>query len=392
MLDQRTVEVIKATIPAVKANANAITEHFYPLLFNQYPEIIPYFNQTNQGKGIQAKALAGAVVAYAENIDSLGNLSSAVEKIVQKHCALGIEPSQYDMVGSCLLQSIKAVLGEAANEQVIAVWGKAYQQLADILISAEESVYSANENRDGGWRGERAFKLFKREKESQIISSFYFKPVDGCAIPTFKPGQFLTLVLEIEGKITRRNYSLSNAPNKDYLRISVKREPKGLASNYLHDKLELGKTIILLPPCGDFTLHKNDKPLVLLTGGVGITPAISMLNTEVNSKRDIHFIHAALNSQVHAFKQHVTQLTNDNSNVSSYYLYSQPTASCEPNGQGFITAELIASLIPDDRDVEYYFLGPKPFMSAALKIAQELGIPEGQIHYEFFGPSEALVV
>ena len=392
MLDQSTIEVIKATAPAVRENAEAITEHFYPLLFKEFPEVIPYFNQTNQGKGTQTKALAVALVAYAENIDSLGNLSSAVEKIVQKHCSLGIQPEHYGMVGACLLQSIKAVLGEAASDKVISDWGKAYHQLASILINAEETVYLENENREGGWRGEREFKLVSKTTESQIISSFYFESVDGESIPEFQPGQFITLIIELKGEKIRRNYSLSNAPNNKHFRISVKREPKGVVSNYLHDKLELGGTVNLLPPCGDFVLRKNNKPLVLLTGGVGITPAISMLNAEANSNRNIHFIHAALNSQVHAFKEHVDELSNGSRNISTYYLYSEPTDICKPDGRGFITSELIASLIPDNRDVEYYVLGPKPFMSAALKIAKELRIPKEQVHYEFFGPSEALAV
>ncbi len=147
---------------------------------------------------------------------------------------------------------------------------------------------------------------------------------------------------------------------------------------------------MLLPPCGDFVLRRNNKPLVLLTGGVGITPAISMLNVEAGSDRDIHFIHAALNSDAHAFKDHVNQLAAANSNITPLYIYSNPCADCKPDAEGFVTAELIAAQLPEDRDVELYFLGPKPFMGAVYKIAKELGVPEGQIHYEFFGPEEEL--
>ncbi|MCV6626437.1 MAG: globin domain-containing protein, partial [Cellvibrionaceae bacterium] len=116
MLDQQTVEIIKATVPAVKAHADEITACFYPLMFEQHPEVIPFFNQTHQAKGAQPKALANAVVAYAANIDNLGNLSEAVTRIVQKHCSLGITPDQYDIVGSCLLQAIGKVLGDAATD------------------------------------------------------------------------------------------------------------------------------------------------------------------------------------------------------------------------------------------------------------------------------------
>ncbi|WP_350431934.1 NO-inducible flavohemoprotein [Shewanella sp. H8] len=391
MLDTATVQIIKATVPALQIYANDITSHFYPLLFVQHPEVLPYFNQTNQGKGTQPKALANAVIAYGANIDELGNLSEAVSKIVQKHVALGILPEQYDAVGSCLLQAIKTVLGDAATDEVIDAWAKAYGQLANILIAAEESIYTDNEQKAGGWRGERDFTLVKRVDESSVITSFYFQPADDNGLPSFEAGQFLTLVFDdIDGVSMRRNYSLSDAAGKDYLRISVKREPNGVVSNHLHDNIKLGDKVKLRAPSGDFILRKNTKPLILLTGGVGITPAISMLNTEAGSGRDIRFIHAAINSDVHAFKQHVDQLATAHNHIKPLYIYSQPEPDCQPHATGFIDASLIAEQLPADRDVEFYLLGPTGFMKAALAIATSLGVPENQIHYEFFGPSEAL--
>ena len=389
MLDSNTINTIKATLPAVQAHAEQITACFYPLMFEQYPEVKSFFNQTNQANGTQSKALANAVIAYAANIDQLGNLSEAISKIVQKHCSLGIQPEQYPIVGDCLLQAIKQVLGDAATEEVIAAWGKAYQQLADILIGAETEVYQHNEQQPGGWRGERAFKLVKHEDESSLIRSFYFQAGDGGALPEFQAGQYITLILAaIDGQTVRRNYSLSNAPGGEYLRISVKRE--GLVSNHLHDQLAIGDEVKLLPPCGDFTLRKNNKPLVLLTAGVGITPAISMLNVEAASSRQIHFIHAAINSDTHAFKHHVDQLRSQHENISSLYAYSKPNKHCQADAKGYLTADLIGSQLGAARDVELYLLGPLPFMRAMLKITQQLGIPREQVHYEFFGPAADL--
>lgn len=390
MLDEATITLIKATVPAVKAHGDAITACFYPLMFEQYPEVIPYFNQTNQAKGTQPKALANAVIAYAENIDALGNLSDAVTKIVHKHCALGIQPEQYPIVGDCLLQAIAKVLGDAATDDIISAWGKAYGQLADILIGAEEAVYAAHEQLDGGWRGERTFTLTKRVDESSVITSFYFEPSDGGTVPTFDAGQYITLVLDVNGQSVRRNYSLSDSPNNRYFRISVKREPNGVVSGHLHNQLAVGDTVQILPPSGDFVLLKNDKPLVLLTAGVGITPAISMLNVEAASGRDIHFIHAALNSSTHAFKSHVDTVAAANNNVSTLYVYDKPNTDCQPDAKGFITEALLSEQLPCDRDVEFYLLGPKPFMAAALSMATKLGVPVAQIHYEFFGPLEDL--
>ncbi len=117
MLDAAIIATIKATVPAVQAHAEAITKCFYPILFERYPEVIPYFNQSHQRAGSQPRALANAVVAYAANIDALGNLGEAVSRIVQKHCALGIQPGQYALVGECLLEAISPALGRRRDHR-----------------------------------------------------------------------------------------------------------------------------------------------------------------------------------------------------------------------------------------------------------------------------------
>ncbi|ROS01807.1 nitric oxide dioxygenase [Sinobacterium caligoides] len=389
-LNQQTIEIIKSTVPAVAAHAEEITAHFYPLMFESFPQVKAYFNQSHQQSGAQSKALAGAVVAYAANIENLQVLSSAVDRIVNKHVSLDIRPEQYEIVGSCLLQAIKAVLGEAATDEVIAAWGEAYWQLANLLIDAEEEAYKAGEEKPGGWRGERSFKVEKKVKESDVITSFYLRPVDAGGVPEFKAGQYLGLVLTIDGETMRRNYSLSDAPNKDYLRISVKREQGGLVSNYLHDDVQIGDELSLLPPAGEFVVKESDRPLVLVTAGVGVTPAISMLNHCVKTGRKIQFIHAAISSKVHAFRQHVDALAKQFSNVSKCYVYSEPTKTCEPDATGFVGLPLLREKLAGNSEVDFYFLGPKPFMVLMNQYAHDLGIAEENIHFEFFGPLEDL--
>ncbi|QUM80639.1 NO-inducible flavohemoprotein [Moritella sp. 5] len=390
MLTQHTIDIIKATVPAVSVHANDITAHFYPLMFREYPEVKRFFNQKNQAGNAQPKALANALVAYAANIDNLSVLEKAVSVIVNKHVVLDIQPAHYEIVGECLLKAIKAVLGDAATDEVIDAWGLAYWQLADLLIGAEEAVYSANEEEKGMWRGEREFRVTTKVAESDNIMSFYLTPTDGEPAPSFTPGQFIGLVLNIDGEETRRQYSLSDSPNSEYLRISVKREEGGAASGYLHDRIQTGDTLNLLAPAGDFILKDNNKPVVLVTGGVGITPAISMLNSLKGTDRPIHFIHAAMNTKVHAFRDHVTNLAAENENIKPYFVYSDATSECKPDATGFINLAMLEDKIGDDRDVEFYFLGPKPFMQAMNGFAPKLGIPAENVHFEFFGPSEDL--
>lgn len=387
MLSEETINTIQATVPALQAHARDITEHFYPLMFSRYPEVKAYFNQAHQASGTQRQALANAVLAYAANIDKLEALGDAVNLIAHKHCSLNIRPEQYPIVGECLLDAIAAVLGDAATPAILQAWGEAYQQLANILINAEEDIYQTHAGRDGGWRGEKTFTVTNKVAESDVITSFYLAPADGGEAPIhFTPGQYVGLILTIDGQTVRRNYSLSRAPGHNTLRISVKREPGGLVSNHLHDRVNVGEQLQLTAPCGDFVLQQNQRPLWLVTGGVGVTPAISMLDAALADGREVVFFHAAQSGRHHAFRAHVDQLAAEHDRLQVRYVYDRPDDADAPHATGLVSAEMLQPLLPADRDVDLYFLGPLPFMRHVLAISRQLGIPADQVHYEFFGP------
>jgi nitric oxide dioxygenase len=390
MVSLRSREIIEATLPAVRENALKITNVFYPLMFDRYPEVQAYFNDTHQRQGTQRQALANAVVAYAGNLDRLELLGDAVKLIVAKHASLNILPKHYPIVGECLLDAISIVFGDAATEEVLGAWGEAYQQLAGILIDAEEQVYKSNEEKKGGWRGEREFVLKQRTSESAVITSLYFEPVDGGLIAGFQPGQYVGITVNLDGRVQRRNYSVSSTPGQPYYRISVKREPGGKVSNYLHDALQVGDSIWMTAPVGSFVLENSQRPILLLTGGVGITPAISMLEPALKSGRNVHFFHCAINGDHHAFKSYVDNLRQQYDNLQVTYCYSEPLESDQCHLKGFISKEMVSPLIGDPKGTELYFLGPKPFMDCCASIASSLGIPCNQVHFEFFGPLQTL--
>lgn len=390
MLNQNHIDIVKATAPLVEQHAREITEHFYPLMFERYPLVKNYFNLTHQNSGAQRQALANAVVAYAKHIDRLQVITPAVSLITQKHVSLNILPEHYPIVGECLLESIAAVLGDAVTPAIAEAWTLAYQQLAELMIGTERDLYNYNEQRCGGWRGEKSFIVAAKVKESDVITSFYLQPADATQRIDFEAGQYICLVLTINGQQVRRNYSLSDAPGKQSLRISVKREEGGLVSNHLHDNVAVGDRLNLTAPSGEFTLQNNERPLVLVTGGVGITPAISMINACVHSGRPIHFIHAAINAQHHAFSDHIEELKQVHRNLKTITIYSDASCNHPCDYRGFINEDIVASHLPADRDVDFYYLGPLPFMKAVNQIAQQLQIPADQVHYEFFGPLQEL--
>jgi len=138
-LSPQTVKIVKSTAAAISANGEAITTRMYEILFANYPETeILFQNATSD----QHKKLAGAVAAYAANIDNLEILSKAVEKMAQTHVNTMVKPEHYPMVGVSLLEAVRDVLGDAATDEVIEAWKEAYFFLADVLIAREKELYT----------------------------------------------------------------------------------------------------------------------------------------------------------------------------------------------------------------------------------------------------------
>ena len=391
MLCAEQIALIKATVPLLESGGEALTNHFYKLLLSEHPEVRPLFNQAHQASGEQPRALANGVLMYARHIDRLDALGPLVAQIINKHVALQVLPEHYPLVGNCLLRAIREVLGEAiATDAVIDAWAAAYQQLADLLIGQEEHLYQAKAEAPGGWRGARPFRIARKVKESEEITSFHLQAEDDGPLMEFLPGQYIGLRLEINGKEERRNYSLSAAGNGREYRISVKREPGGVVSNALHDMPE-GAIVELFAPAGEFTLTPGNKPLVLISGGVGITPTLAMLEQALADSRPVHFIHCARNAGVHAFRRAVDALAERHTQLQRFYCYEEHDGSADaPDAIGRLTEQQLADWLPQSRDVDAYFLGPKPFMAAVRRQLKAIGVPEQQTRYEFFGPASAL--
>ena len=226
-LSDTTIHLVKATVPALQEHGLAITKRMYERMF-QNEEIRDLFNQSHHGEtGSQPKALASAILAYAQNIDNLGALAPAVERIAQKHVGLNILPEHYPHVAEALLGAIKDVLGDAATDEILAAWGEAYWFLAHVLIGREKAIYTSLATAPGGWNGWRSFRIESKQRESEIITSFVLRPEDGQPVLRHQPGQYLTFWIEVPGQHPlKRNYSVSSAPNGETYRISVKREPQ----------------------------------------------------------------------------------------------------------------------------------------------------------------------
>jgi nitric oxide dioxygenase len=405
-LDSKTVSLVKTSVPFLVEHGEELTRRFYAHLFEENPEVLAFFNQANQRSGGQQRALASAICAYALHIDNLDALSGAIAEITQKHVSLGIRPEHYPIVGRHLLASIAEMLGDAASDELISAWGTAFGFLAEVFIGVEARQYAAHASSPGGWKGRRRFQVQRKVVESDEITSFHLQPEDGKELPSFLPGQYITLFpSEKNPSASPRNYSLSHRPGRNHFRISVKKHaaagpdaPSGVFSSFLHTEIDAGDQIELGPPCGVFHLnpgHAVGKTVVLLNAGVGQTPILSMLHSLAESKtaRRVLYVHVARSGRHHAFRDEVDSLQKNWPALTVRYLYARPEPQ-DIKGKHHYAAEILTDSLwkeaHDDPTAEYYFCGSKRFMKEVRSLITNLGVPEKLQHYEFFGPKEAL--
>ncbi|BCG03231.1 oxidoreductase FAD/NAD(P)-binding domain-containing protein (plasmid) [Paraburkholderia sp. PGU19] len=254
--------------------------------------------------------------------------------------------------------------------------------------------------------GFRRFRVTRRTQESVSIVSFDLAPVDGEALTPFVAGQFVTVRLPLpSGERLLRTYSLSGDPaNNTRWRISVKHEqggdavPAGRGSSFLHERVHVGDELELAGPAGAFVCGDDvTRPVVLMSGGVGLTPLVSMLHRlramDGAHSRRVYFIHACENGAVHAFRHEVETVATAYPNVRLHVCYRLPSAEDRAlkhfDSEGLISRDTLQALLPLD-DYEVYLCGPPAFMQSNWKLLRSLGIARDRIHYEFFGPATVL--
>ena len=393
MLSDKTIEIVKSTVPLLAQAGTVVTDHFYKRLFSHNPELKNIFNMANQDTGRQQFALFNALAAYAQNIDNLAVLKEALTRINHKHTSLNILPEHYPIVGAHLIGTLKELLPEQFTPDVEYAWREAYGVLADICITEEAALYEHSKNKHGGWAGTRQFEITNKQAESELVTSFTLTPVDGEAVITHKPGQYLGIKVKPEGAEYEeiRQYSISQKSNAKNYRISVKKElqPKpGMVSNYLHS-LEQGTIVELYPPAGDFFLRNNTSPVVLISAGVGQTPMLAMLETLLsdNSNQEIMYLHACENTQQHSFSKYLYDLTAQNNHLKTITWFNQATEGADFTG--LMNLNAVQAQLPLSNG-DFYLCGPAGFMAFIKNQLLELGVKNEQIHYEVFGPHEDL--
>jgi len=246
------------------------------------------------------------------------------------------------------------------------------------------------------------------EDENSFICSFYLLPVDGHPLPSFRPGQYLTFRLPIEDAVTHqpktvvRCYSLSDRPHPDYYRISIKRvpaptdqpeAPPGLSSNFFHDRVQKGTTLMVKAPSGHFHLMEDEQlPIVLVGGGIGITPMLSIVNSllETDSQREIWLFYGVRNGAEQIMKEELRELARVHGNFHLHVCYSNPhegdVAGVDYRHKGRVDIPLLRKTLKLMR-YQFYVCGPKPMMESLVPGLEDWGVDSGDIYYESFGPA-----
>lgn len=383
MLTKQQIELVKATVPVLREHGVALTSHFYKRMLSHNPELMQVFNMGHQRAGFQQQALAGAVLAYAENIENLPALLGAVAHIANKHVSVGIRAEHYPIVGKHLIASIKEVLGDAATPELIDAWTAAYMQLADVLIGAEKAIYDKNAVAEGGWTGWRFFKVAEKSKQTDNVTSFKLVPVDNGKMPEVKAGQYISVRVFVKGQdlIQPRQYTVVKA-DATSLTIAVKKveavekSPAGMVSNTLHNDINEGEVVEVSFPVGEFNLPEGNGELCLLSAGIGITPLFAMLKEAVQKDptRKISFVHVCKNKEAIPFREELALVVKEG-NVSFEVF--------ETSEHGRPSEDFFKSLVSQGAD--YCICGPVPFMKLAASELVKNGVAENKIHAEKFG-------
>lgn len=234
------------------------------------------------------------------------------------------------------------------------------------------------------WPGFRRLSVAGIERESDSVISIRLEDPGGAALPAARPGQYLTLRV----RSVLRNYSLSGPPGAGSYRISVKQEPDGSASGYLHTRLAVGDQLDVAAPRGTFILDRSHAPVLLISAGIGATPVMAMLHAlaQEQSGREIWWLHGARSSREQVFAAEAHALLASLPNVRAHVYYSRP-------GSGDRAVRLSASLLAElepPRDAEAYLCGPAPFMEEISAGLAAIGLDASHIHTEPFGPAPGL--
>lgn len=288
-LSDAHAETVKATLGPVGENIQTIANTFYSKMFAAHPELISdLFNRGNQKQQAQQKALAASVVKFASHLvdDSAPDPVIMLNRIAHKHVSLGVTEAQYKIVYENLMAAIAEVLGDAVTPEVAEAWSAVYWLMADVLIKAEKDLYASDGVADGDVF--RRGKVVEKHELSDAVTAF---TVEG-EFTQPRPGQYTSIGVKLDdGARQLRQYSIIEGDASRY-RIAVQKD--GEVSSFLQERIDVGDTVDVTLAAGDLVLQPGERPIVLISSGIGSTPLTGILRhlAQNNDPRRVTYVHS----------------------------------------------------------------------------------------------------
>ncbi|MGB0578760.1 MAG: FAD-binding oxidoreductase [Limisphaerales bacterium] len=288
-----------------------------------------------------------------------------------------------------------AIIGTLRRQWLAGAVRRGALQLFDERIALAQVRRQRVENTVAPWMGNRKFEVDRVVHECVGVKSFYLKAHDKKPLATFEPGQFLTFSLDVPGhdKKVVRCYSLSDRPREEYYRVTIKHLEDGAGSGFFHESVREGAILDVKAPAGGFTLDlDSEQPVVLIAGGVGITPVLCMLNEMIKSQpnRKVWLFYGVRNGKEHIMKEHLAQVARDHSQVEIITFYSRPNAEDEEGKDHDIGHRMslndLRDILPSS-NFEFYLCAGGEMMKTMVDALLTWGVSEKHIHKEAFGPA-----
>lgn len=275
------------------------------------------------------------------------------------------------------------------------------------VVSVATQAANRHQQQGLAWEGLRELVVSAVVDECDRVKSFYLASPDGRSLPTYLPGQYLALHLPVasQSKPLVRCYSLSDRPHEEYYRLTIKEcpapadephLPPGVGSTLMHEHVQVGDTLKVAAPRGEFFLEPtSDEPVVLIAGGIGVTPILSMLEAQVHhgNRRDAHLLLGMRNGNEYPFKERLKEITSTHDCIQAWTAYSQPeesdAAGIDYQLRGRIDIEAIKSVLPSS-NYRFYLCGPPTMMEALVPALLDWGVPDDKIYFEAFGPASVV--